>query len=298
MELTIFTPTYNRKELLKNLYSSLKNQTNHNFIWLVVDDGSTDGTDVYIRSISNSAPFEITYTYQKNGGKHVGHNTGMEKCSTDLFFCVDSDDYLLPTAVQIIIDTHQRYKGNKYLGYFYRKKDTNGNISGGNFELKNSSIGIRDLYHKKRFKGELAIVLNRPLVKDYYFPTFKNEKFVSESVYYNELNNIAPMLWINKVIYIYEYQKNGYSMNSNRLIARNPYGTAMAYLSEAHFATKFIDKIKNYAEYEALIESFNIDNQLIPDINISFAVKISSVFLRKHYIKLFNNIILKYKAIT
>ena len=44
-KLTIFTPTYNRKHLLPNLYSSLKMQTNKNFVWLVIDDGSSDGTE-------------------------------------------------------------------------------------------------------------------------------------------------------------------------------------------------------------------------------------------------------------
>ena len=41
---TIGTPTYNRKDLLLRLYESLKRQTFRDFVWLIVDDGSTDGT--------------------------------------------------------------------------------------------------------------------------------------------------------------------------------------------------------------------------------------------------------------
>lgn len=294
MELTIFTPTYNRVNLLKKLYKSLKKQTNNSFIWLIVDDGSTDGTEAYIKSISKNAPFEIEYFYQKNSGKHVAHNLAMANSFTDLFFCVDSDDYLLSSAVQIILDTHQRYKDNEYLGYFFRKQDTNGNISGGNFELHNPIIGIRDLYHKKGFQGELAIILNRHLVSDHFFPTFRNESFVSELVYYNELNSIAPMLWINKVIYIFEYQNTGYSKNSDQLIYKNPYGIATGYLSEAHYATKFIDKIKNYAEYKAIIKSFQLDSSLIPNIDVFFFIKICAALFKTHYVKLFNMIKLKY----
>ena len=43
--ITVFTPTYNRERTLRRLYKSLKNQTVKNFEWIVVDDGSSDGTE-------------------------------------------------------------------------------------------------------------------------------------------------------------------------------------------------------------------------------------------------------------
>ena len=46
--ITIFTPTYNRKKTLPKLYKSLKNQNDKDFEWLIVDDGSSDGTDKLI----------------------------------------------------------------------------------------------------------------------------------------------------------------------------------------------------------------------------------------------------------
>ena len=44
MNITVFTPTYNRAYIIGNLYSSLKRQTYHDFEWLIVDDGSTDSS--------------------------------------------------------------------------------------------------------------------------------------------------------------------------------------------------------------------------------------------------------------
>jgi len=49
--ITVFTPTYNRKYLIKNLFKSLLKQTNKNFEWVVVDDGSTDDTDKYFSEL-------------------------------------------------------------------------------------------------------------------------------------------------------------------------------------------------------------------------------------------------------
>ena len=44
MKITVFTPTFNRAHILPKLYNSLLKQTNQNFEWLIVDDGSTDNS--------------------------------------------------------------------------------------------------------------------------------------------------------------------------------------------------------------------------------------------------------------
>ena len=43
--ITVFTPTYNRADLLPNLYESLLRQSSRDFRWLVIDDGSSDNTE-------------------------------------------------------------------------------------------------------------------------------------------------------------------------------------------------------------------------------------------------------------
>lgn len=48
-KITVFTPTYNRAYILENLYRSLQRQTFVDFEWLVVDDGSSDGTEALFR---------------------------------------------------------------------------------------------------------------------------------------------------------------------------------------------------------------------------------------------------------
>lgn len=93
--LCVFTPTYNRAYCLNSLFASLKAQTCFDFCWLIVDDGSTDETEKLVESFqSESTPFPIEYIKQENGGKARAHNTGVEHCANELFFCVDSDDHL------------------------------------------------------------------------------------------------------------------------------------------------------------------------------------------------------------
>ena len=100
---TIFTPTYNRRELIDNLYHSLLAQTDKNFEWLIIDDGSTDDTEKYFSELtSKPQPFPIRYLKQVSGGKHRAINKGVQNANGELFFIVDSDDYLTENAIEKI----------------------------------------------------------------------------------------------------------------------------------------------------------------------------------------------------
>lgn len=92
--LTIFTPTFNRAELLKRVYDSLLRQREKNFSWLIVDDGSTDNTKEVVEEWLREGRINIQYEYQENGGKMRAHNQGVNLCNTELFLCLDSDDFL------------------------------------------------------------------------------------------------------------------------------------------------------------------------------------------------------------
>lgn len=80
--LTIFTPTYNRSYILPVLYKSLLDQTTNDFVWLIVDDGSTDDTEqlVNIWLEQHSSCFEIFYYKQSSKGKMQAHNFGVNEC--------------------------------------------------------------------------------------------------------------------------------------------------------------------------------------------------------------------------
>lgn len=106
MFLTIFTPTYNRKQLLQRLYSSLCAQDCNDFEWLVVDDGSTDGTDSVISNFITEGKISISFLRKENGGKHTAHNVALKYAQGDYFFTVDSDDWLLKNSVSKIKKNH------------------------------------------------------------------------------------------------------------------------------------------------------------------------------------------------
>lgn len=294
MKLTIFTPVYNRAHLINRLYESLARQNNQNFVWLIVDDGSTDDLKRLIEVYKKNSNFEIRYYYQKNQGKHIAHNMGVDKCDTELFVCVDSDDYLTNDAVEKIYAAHKANSSRDVLGYYFRKIDTNGNISGGNFSLKNRLVGLREIYYRYGFAGELAIVLKTHLIKAFSFPQYNNEKFVSEKVFYNQITSIAPMVYIDDAIYIFEYQESGYTMNSNRLLAKNPKGAAMGFLSDAIYGINLLDKAKAYASFSSIKKVFGIPDENYLESEVKATVRIAAALLKPHYNKLFEKINMQY----
>ena len=91
--ITIFTPTFNRAYRLPDLYHSLQRQTNQDFEWLVIDDGSTDNTSELFEKWKMDESFPISYIKQPNGGKHRAINRGVKEAKGEFFYIVDSDDF-------------------------------------------------------------------------------------------------------------------------------------------------------------------------------------------------------------
>ena len=114
--LTVFTPTYNRAHTLERTYRSLCSQTCRDFEWLVVDDGSTDGTDSLVAGFIAENIIPVRYIYKENGGLYTGYNTAYANITSELCCCVDSDDFMPDDAVETIIATWRERGGTGYAG--------------------------------------------------------------------------------------------------------------------------------------------------------------------------------------
>ena len=129
--LTVFTPAYNRAHTLPRLYASLLAQKSKDFLWLIIDDGSTDNTAEVVQCWQkNDNGFEIRYIYKENGGMHTAHNTAYENIDTELNVCIDSDDKLAFDAVEKILNKWSSVKDKGYAGIIGLDSDFGGNIIG------------------------------------------------------------------------------------------------------------------------------------------------------------------------
>lgn len=224
-KITILTPTYNRLTYLNKLYESLKKQTNKNFEWFIIDDGSEDGTDYEIDKWIKDKIIDIKYMYKENGGKHKALNTAIKNINTVLTFIVDSDDWLTEDAIESVEYYYNKYKDNKKIGGFsFLRKYSNGKINGREFpenELIDNYINVRINANMLDDKAE---VYYTEVLKQYPFPEFEGEKFISEDVIWIPIAKKYDMVHINKAIYIGEYLEEGLTKSDKKIKVHSPLG--------------------------------------------------------------------------
>ena len=215
---TVFTPTYNRAELLLKLYDSLKGQTSFDFEWLIVDDGSKDNTKELVNNLARACDkFPIRYYYQENHGKHVAINYGVQLAYGEKFFIVDSDDWLPNNAIELILSFFEEIRGlDGYAGIAGLKLYVNGEIVGSTFDGK--TVDCTTLERTKySILGDKAEVFYTDILKKYPFPVFDNENFLSEEIVWNRIARDGyKFRWFNEGLYFCEYLDGGLSKTSGK----------------------------------------------------------------------------------
>ena len=243
-QITVFTPTYNRAYIIVELYKSLCNQSNRNFEWVIVDDGSTDNTQELITSFIDEKKIDIVYFKQANGGKHRAINRGVSLALGELFFIVDSDDFLLPGSIDIIINKYYFAKKNyKISGIAGRRQYRNGKIVGSqNFTyLVSNSLNIRN---KHKITGDLVEVYELAKIKEFPFPEFENEKFCPEDLIWNRLAKKNELFFFNEGIYVTEYLEGGLTANIVKIRHLSPKASMLHYAELEHYNIPWIQKVK------------------------------------------------------
>lgn len=226
--LTVFTPLYNRINTLKRTYESLKRQTCKDFIWLIVDDGSTDNPyDVIKKWLEKDNGFEIKYVYKENGGMHTAHNTAYENIDTELNVCVDSDDYMPDNAVQLIIDCWNKNKNKGYAGIIALDfADSTKKVIGKELPTDKESTTLMGYYNNGGF-GDKKLIYRTDIIKATPpYPVFDNEKYVALAYKYHLIDEKYELKILNECVCIVDYQMDGSSTNMYRQYARNPKGFA------------------------------------------------------------------------
>ena len=244
MLITIFTPLFNRARYLERIYQSILNQNDLEIEWIIVDDGSNDHPKTVIDPWIIDANFKIVYQYQKNQGKHVAINQGIELASGSYFFILDSDDYLPINALlttRIKIDLI--YSNDSFAGVCGRRCYRDGAIIGSGFkgEIQSNSLDIRFLH---KIKGDMVEVFKTEILSKYLFPIFDNERFCPEALVWNRIALNYNLLFFHESIYVCEYLADGLTSNIAKIRMESP-KASMLYYSELFKAPiSFVQKLK------------------------------------------------------
>lgn len=214
--LTVFTPTYNRAHTLERLYRSLCAQTCQDFDWLVIDDGSTDGTKALIQTFIDERRIPIRYIHKENGGLYTGYNVAYEVIETELNVCIDSDDAMPEDAVEIILAIWRTRGSDRYCGLLGLDVDMDtGQPIGGRFPEDMTECFFPELYARNIHRGDTKQVMRTDLMKKVAPQVgFPGEKYFNPVYMLLQVTDKYPILVVNECLCKVQYQ-TGDSMSRN-----------------------------------------------------------------------------------
>ena len=245
VQLTVFTPAYNRADLLPRCYESMKRQTNKDFIWMIIDDGSTDNTRELVKMWKNiEKDFTIEYYYKKNGGLHTAYNEAIAHINTELCVCIHSDDFMPDDAVEIMLNFWNQYGSNQYAGIVGLDYDLDNHVIGDPLPNK-KAINLIDLLVGKYpiHNGDRTNVVRTELYKKYApMKVFPGEKNFNPHYMHLQISQEYDFLVCNRNFRYVEYQPDGMSNSMLKQYRNSPNSFAeirKLYLSFPNTSLKF-----------------------------------------------------------
>ena len=235
MKFSILTATYNRAGYLNRLYESIKKNISENYDieWLIMDDGSDDGTKEICDKLKQDQEIEIKYFFQENSGKMKAINKLSDYVCGELWIECDSDDYFVENTFRGILDEYNKIKEKENIyALAYLKRDQDGNNMGKKFNFQESTMF--DLYFKEGEDGEKALVFISDIRKQYRYELEENERFITESRMYHKMDKEYKIKCINQYIMVCEYQKDGYTKNIRNQFLKYPKGYYMYFYEILH----------------------------------------------------------------
>lgn len=185
MMISIVTPTFNRKEMLKDVIESVKSQTYTDFELIIVDDCSSDGTEQMMTAYKDDPRIHY-FRNQKNMGPGFNRNFGFKQAKGDYVIFMDDDDYYTDSHFfEKAVNAFETNKGKKlafvsanaYVDYLKTGKRVNANIGHTGFiSGTDFLLNLKIKYNKPQstfttlFSREVLLeadLLNMEMVNDY-----------------------------------------------------------------------------------------------------------------------------------
>ena len=212
--ITVFTPAYNRADLLPRCFESMKRQTRKDFIWMIIDDGSKDNTrEIVEQWLREPLDFEIQYYYKENGGLHTAYNEAIARIETELCVCIDSDDFMPDDAIEKILAFWETQGSDEYAGIVGLDFDLEGKVIGDPLP-EQKTVNLIDLHTGKYpiVNGDRTNVVRTELYRKYApMKSFPGEKNFNPHYMHLQISQEYDFLVLNENLRFVDYQPQGMS---------------------------------------------------------------------------------------
>ena len=238
-KITIITPTYNRAKTLPKVFESLLKQSFKDFIWIILDDGSTDNTTEIVENFQLFNPFfEIIYKKDKNRHKFLTVLEGVKMVKTPYFMVVDSDDIYPEDALETLISEVEKIENqDNYVAVMGLSADENGKIVGNQYPNNGFDGSIFEMRYKHKVRGDkFGIFITKTYQREISgkdFSQYEGKGYIPQSVIFNDYDaKGVKTRFINKIVRIYlKDEDDTASVSNTRWSGKNLFGLAEGHLS-------------------------------------------------------------------
>lgn len=187
---TVFTPVFNGEKYLHRVFRSLKQQEFRDFEWIVINDGSTDGSAGLIHKfLEENKDINAIFIEQPNSGKHLSWNRAVEIAKGQLFVPADADDYFFPDTLSFFYERWNNLAGVDRSGLsginVLCLNNDSDDIVGDPFPVDGMLSTNIELELRYRLSGEKWGCIRTDLLKTRPFPIIKGSHFPESWLWYH-----------------------------------------------------------------------------------------------------------------
>ena len=231
---TILSPAYNKGKTIRRTFESLLRQTNYQFEWVIVNDGSTDDTQDII-STFHTDKFPIRIFNKENEGLNRTWNKGIKLSRGELIMRVDPDDFITNDAIEQVLKYKPLLdKDEKLCSVVFLTKFSNGKIVGTTPVKTVHRSNFIDYRLVEKAKGDRMEIVKKTVFEKYPMPEIEGEKFCLESVMWQNIAMHYDALYVPYPIYVREYNEASITSNLTQVMRSNPKGALLTYSKYIH----------------------------------------------------------------
>lgn len=200
---TVFTATYNRGDTLHRPFESLRALPNSNFEWLIVDDNSDDRTAELVHEWMDVAEFPIRFVRQDRPGKHFAFNRGVEEARGAFFFPLDSDDRVVPSALETMEAAWESIppeSRSEFAGTVGLCRDQHGALVSRPLPEDVVDSTPMEMRYKYRVRPDTREVFRTELLREHRFPEISGLRYIPESYVWDTLGERYRFRYVNEVV--------------------------------------------------------------------------------------------------
>lgn len=236
--ITVITPTFNRAHTLERVYNSLKNQTMKDFLWLIMDDGSTDGTKQLVESFIKEGILDVLYFQNANEHKFITVFRGIEKITTPFFMIVDSDDSYPDDSLEILLNEVRAVENKEqFISVMGLSVYDNNTLVGDKYPFDKYDGSIFEMRYKYKVRGDkFGIFITETyqrLLSQFDDLPYIGKGYIPQSVFFNTYDSIGiKTRFVNKVVRFYHLDDDDEgSVSNTRWSGKNIFGLMEGYRS-------------------------------------------------------------------